>query len=233
MTLSLSLSLSLSQGAFLLKNLLSKDECEELIAHAQKMGCARARVTTHGGRMVEDTEYRSGGRLIWHLKPEHLAKLWDRMKRHFPLPGTEGAPPGSKPYALNERLRFLRYGTGQKFEMHYDGGFRRGPGDESHMTWIVYLQAPKEGGHTQFFNGCATEVVASIAPTPGTAILFFHKRHPWSPLHSGQRVGSGVKWAIRSDVMYREVVEAEEEQKGSVSGYSTPPRKSSSVQARD
>lgn len=189
------------------------------------MGLVKARITTYDGKMVEDSEYRSGGRLIWHLKPKHLAKLWDRMKAHFPLPGTEGSPSNLKPYGLNERLRFLRYSTGQKFEMHYDGGFRRRRGDESYMTFIVYLQAPKEGGHTQFFDGIAANVVASIAPTPGTALLFFHKQHPWSPLHSGQRVGSGVKWAIRSDVMYRLTPELSSEAKRRSQKFSLSPHK--------
>ena len=50
-----------------------------------------------------------------------------------------------------------------------------------------------EGGETNFLD-----LGESVAPAPGRALLF---QHPI--LHEGSEVTSGIKYAIRSDIMYR------------------------------
>ena len=91
---------------------------------------------------------------------------------------------------LNERLRFYRYGPGQRFAPHTDGCHRRPNGEESLLTLMVYLSAVAAGGETRF------ETVA-IAPAPGLALVFDHDL-----LHEGAAVVEGQKYVLRTDVMY-------------------------------
>jgi predicted 2-oxoglutarate/Fe(II)-dependent dioxygenase YbiX len=93
----------------------------------------------------------------------------------------------------NERLRCYRYLPGQYFAPHFDGHFRRDDGDESLLTLMVYLNACEGGGHTVF-----TDLELEVKPTTGMAVLFNHRL-----LHEGAKVTAGVKYAVRSDVMYR------------------------------
>jgi hypothetical protein len=56
-----------------------------------------------------------------------------------------------KAVGLNERLRFLRYHQGQYFGIHRDNSYTRdasfGPraGEESHLTFLLYLNDKMEG----------------------------------------------------------------------------------------
>jgi hypothetical protein len=58
---------------------------------------------------------------------------------------------------------------------------------------MVYLNDGFEGGGTTFLD--LDEVVE---PAPGMALLF---QHPI--LHEGPEVTSGIKYVVRSDIMYR------------------------------
>jgi len=77
---------------------------------------------------------------------------------------------------------------------------------------MCYLNDSFEGGCTNFVdekqklykdeNGkyCAEEenILCGIKPESGMAIVFNHQR-----LHEGQKLGSGVKYILRTDIMYR------------------------------
>ena len=91
---------------------------------------------------------------------------------------------------MNERLRFYRYGPGQRFAPHTDGCVRRANGEESLLTFMIYLNGDVQGGETHFEN-------ASITPRPGLALVFDHYL-----LHEGGLVLAGHKYVLRSDVMY-------------------------------
>jgi hypothetical protein len=58
---------------------------------------------------------------------------------------------------------------------------------------MIYLNEVEDGGQTTFL-----ELGAAIEPKPGRALLF---QHP--VLHEGSEVRAGVKYAIRSDIMFR------------------------------
>ena len=64
---------------------------------------------------------------------------------------------------------------------------------EGLLTFIVYLNDGFQGGDTAFLDD---DVVAH--PKPGRALLFQHQI-----LHEGCQVLAGVKYVLRTDVMYR------------------------------
>jgi predicted 2-oxoglutarate/Fe(II)-dependent dioxygenase YbiX len=93
----------------------------------------------------------------------------------------------------NERLRCYRYQPGQYFAPHFDGAFVRSRGERSLLTFMVYLNAVEGGGATRF-----PDHEVAFTPRPGAALLFNHML-----LHEGAPVTAGVKYAVRSDVMFR------------------------------
>ena len=74
-----------------------------------------------------------------------------------------------------------------------DGAYIRTAQERSLLTLIVYLNEDFAGGRTAFLD---FELQAT--PKTGTALVFQHLL-----LHEGCMVHSGVKYAMRSDVMYR------------------------------
>ena len=101
--------------------------------------------------------------------------------------------------SVNERLRFLRYEAGQQFLPHYDGCYARPKGDEvSKITIQIYLNEGAEGGTTRFLDVNDDSVYVDCVPRTGRVLLFEHHL-----LHQGSEVLSGLKYTMRSDIMYR------------------------------
>ena len=98
---------------------------------------------------------------------------------------------------LNERLRFLRYDPGQKFEPHMDGVYRREDGSEtSYVTVQLYLNEGFEGGSTTFLGSTDDDRLECV-PKTGRVLIFEHRL-----LHEGSALIKGRKYAVRTDVMY-------------------------------
>lgn len=94
---------------------------------------------------------------------------------------------------LNERLRFYRYSPGQRFAEHMDHWHRPAPNRITLHTVLVYFNDDFEGGETRFTE----PIEQTIEPEPGLVAIFQHKvRHEGCPVHSG------VKYAMRTDVIF-------------------------------
>lgn len=164
---------------------LSNAECENLIDLAEEKGFTDAPITTLRG-FVMRPDIRNNTRIMYD---DHalVAELWNRIQNEIPDTQNEWEAIG-----LNERLRFYRYEAGQAFRWHYDGSFRRSSNEESLLTFMVYLNQDCIGGATEFDGGLA------VQPRTGMGILFLHH-----VLHQGAEISSGLKYVLRSDVMYR------------------------------
>lgn len=159
---------------------LSAARCAELIAWSEAQGYEEARLAD--GSRKEDV--RNNDRLI--LDDPELAQRWfERVRKAIPKDRD------SYSVGLNERFRFYRYRPGQRFRHHTDGSFVRENGDFSRFTLLVYLNEDFEGGHTRFTR-------THIAPSTGRALLFLHRIE-----HAGEAVTDGVKFVLRTDVMFR------------------------------
>jgi prolyl 4-hydroxylase len=99
--------------------------------------------------------------------------------------------------SLNERLRFLRYAPGQKFERHYDGWYSRKNGERSFITFQLYLNEDFSGGETTFFLDDEGLNKLPVVPKTGSVLLFQH-----DIMHEGSKLVKGTKYVIRSDIMY-------------------------------
>lgn len=173
----------LDRGIFTISNVLTADECREMIAFAERRGFDEAPINTFDGPQL-DKELRNNDRAI--VDDFDMARrIWSRVRKFIPRRRL-GAPVRG----LNERFRFYRYTPGQRFSWHFDGSFVRTNGEESQLTFMIYLNEGYEGGETRF-------EVLTVAGKLGMALLFEHEF-----MHEGAEVTRGVKYVLRSDVMY-------------------------------
>ncbi|HEX2691488.1 MAG TPA: 2OG-Fe(II) oxygenase [Kofleriaceae bacterium] len=172
---------------FTLADVLRPDECMDMIARVEQLGFEDAPITTlRGFEMRPDV--RNNKRVM--LDDTGLAaELFGRLG---------GAIPprlfGRRAVGVNERFRCYRYEPEQRFAPHYDGAYTRSPVERSELTLMVYLNDEFTGGRTAFHD-----FDVEVAPRTGIALLFQHRL-----LHEGCIVRSGVKYVLRSDVMYAE-----------------------------
>jgi predicted 2-oxoglutarate/Fe(II)-dependent dioxygenase YbiX len=171
-----------SERVFSVPGLLSSDECAALIELAEQRGFDAASVRTVAGPQVM-RNVRNNERAQFEA-PSWIALLWERLAA-LPLPhlGGEAA------VGLPKELRFYKYSPGQRFKMHKDGPWSEG-GMTSRLTLLVYLSHGFEGGETDFRE-------FKVVPQQGCGLVFIHDT--W---HEGAEVGRGMKYVLRSDVMY-------------------------------
>lgn len=169
-----------------LPGVLTPHECRDLVARIEAAGCVPAPITTRAG-FVMRPDIRNNTRVV--IDDQALADdLFARIAAEVPpvISGCEAT-------CANERFRCYRYAKGQRFAPHYDGAFVRNAVERSRLTFMIYLNDDFEGGTTNF-----VDLDRCIEPRTGTALLFQHRL-----LHEGSEVTSGVKYVLRSDVMYR------------------------------
>lgn len=172
---------------FTIDGILDPAACAALIARIDALGPTAAPITTARGFEMR-SDIRNNTRVIFD-DAAFAAALFDRIAPDLPTLF------GMKPVGANERFRCYRYEAGQRFAPHYDGAFVRDDEERSELTFMVYLNEGFGGGETKFYS-FDTDVV--IEPKPGRALLFQHRL-----LHEGSEVTRGVKYVLRSDVMYR------------------------------
>lgn len=172
--------------AWTVPDVLGRDECRALIARIEGLGCVPAPITTGAG-FVMRPDIRNNTRVV--IDDAALAgDLFRRIAAQVPA-----VLAGCDVVSANERLRCYRYERGQRFAPHYDGAFVRNAAEMSRLTFMVYLNDDFTGGATNFLD-----LEKCIEPRAGMALLFQHRL-----LHEGAEVTAGVKYVVRSDVMYR------------------------------
>ena len=68
---------------------------------------------------------------------------------------------------------------------------------------LLYLNEEHAGGHTVFYRGgeATPSNAVHVEPKAGSAVVFFHGKHPCSPLHEGAPLEQGAtvpKYVIRN-----------------------------------
>jgi prolyl 4-hydroxylase len=131
--------------------------------------------------------YRDQDRVI-RDDPEIAGELFRRLRSH--LPERMGVLRLAR---LNERLRFYRYRSGQRFEPHMDHWYRPSDREITLHTVLAYFNDDFDGGETAFQE----QLEEVVTPRPGRVAIFQHKIR-----HEGRPVVRGTKYAMRSDVVY-------------------------------
>jgi hypothetical protein len=199
-----------SDTAFLLRNLLSSEECDEITAQAEYFGLQdtgyshRIRVNDRVAVMGEDLGALLFERARAFLEditiPEHGVAL-------------SGIPKGClkglwQPTGLNECFRACRYAPGGFFRAHFDEGFYRSDTHLSLKTFMIYLNDDFEGGATNFYSekqqhytpGHPDNLIYALRPEKGSCVVFNH-----NITHDGGEMKTGFKYILRTEVMYEHV----------------------------
>ena len=211
-------------GAFQLLNVLTLDECRRMIEATERMGYhTDAPVSLpHSFRHMENVN--------WIPHPNIEEGIFNRVRAHLPEYAAHVA--GAPALGINARFRCYRYAAGDYFRPHTDGSW---PGSRaidgelrvdafgdrwSQFTFLILLSDEYEGGST-VFHGCSAppsdggeaEVVRVRTPV-GAALCFPHGGHPLHCLHAGEEVTAGLKYMVRTEILYERTPEAEALQAG-------------------
>jgi predicted 2-oxoglutarate/Fe(II)-dependent dioxygenase YbiX len=188
------------------KNFLSRQECDELTQHSEKLGYGEGVI--NGSLVMSDV--RNNKRTVW-TDTKFCEQIWNRAKHCVPKFATQlkmQQANGEDFYSVGcyEDMRFYRYDACEKFEPHFDGIRRKKNGDKSFLTCIIYLNDVNEGGRTNFYdyNGQQMVPLYSVKPTTGTCLFFVHTG--MFNLHEGEMIPENSterKYVLRTDVMYR------------------------------
>jgi predicted 2-oxoglutarate/Fe(II)-dependent dioxygenase YbiX len=201
-----------------LSNILTKQECADLIQTSEASGYEPAKVNTGIGEVLM-TDVRNNDRCIID-SPITMEFIWQRLVTvcgdDANLMQASFAGRDLHAVGLNERMRILRYDSGTYFAPHNDGSYqRRRDADErqreySCVTFQLYLNEGFTGGATRLLN-CRDESEGyDVVPEAGSVLLFQHNVY-----HEGALLEEGRKYCLRTDVMYT--------QKGSGHEYATYP----------
>jgi hypothetical protein len=174
-------------------SLLSEAECAVLLSAHADAEWLPATINSAAGRVVE-TRVRDSRTAIVR-DPELAALLYARALPHLPARMRDqmgGRPRQVRPFGLYQPLRIYRYEIGEHFGLHHDQSYQDPGGRRSLLTFMVYLNEGFSGGETSF-----PEQGQVITPRTGMALLFQHML-----LHAGERVTSGTKYALRTDVLF-------------------------------
>jgi prolyl 4-hydroxylase len=169
-------------------DLLSADECEELIALAGARLSRSETVETSTGASEVNEARTSEGMFFLPAEFPVCARLEARIARLLDWPLENG-----------EGLQILRYRPGAEYKPHYDYFDPAEPGTPAILrrggqrvgSIVCYLNTPAAGGATVF-----PDVGLEVAPVRGNAVFFSYDRpHPATrSLHGSAPVAAGEKW---------------------------------------
>ncbi|ORY52358.1 hypothetical protein BCR33DRAFT_655362 [Rhizoclosmatium globosum] len=210
---------------FVIQNLLSLDECRQILTAAESVGF------TPDEPVVDTANNRSilAHNVIWLTDPKLTKIIEDRARPHLPptMPddGDTLALNSANPRVLegiNPRWRIYRYVPGAIYRPHIDGGWPKSEYDVetetytfdasggttwSRLTFLIYLNEGFKGGETTYFVPSKDAVgvmdAKSVVPRAGCAMVFPHGSVKGNLLHEGSGVLEGVKYIARTDVLYR------------------------------
>jgi predicted 2-oxoglutarate/Fe(II)-dependent dioxygenase YbiX len=185
----------LNDYVFTVDEFLTEKQCDKFIRISEEFGFEDALVSSPKGQVLHK-DLRNNERVMF--ENEKIAKwLWKRA-RHFVPREYEGRPA----IGVNEMLRFYRYDPGQQFDWHQDFPFERDNGEQSYLTFMIYLNDDFDGGETSFEDSYSEESFDEfkVVPQKGMALFFEHAIH-----HKGEPVTRGRKYVLRTDVMYGSV----------------------------
>lgn len=163
-----------------LGNVLSDEECEELIGLA-KDNMQRSKI----GATREVNELRtSSSMFLQESENEIVARVGKRVSSimNIPIEHAEG-------------IQILKYTPGQEYKAHYDffSSTSKAANNNRISTLVMYLNDVEEGGETFF-----PKLDFSVSPKKGTAVYFeyFYSDNNLNELtlHGGAPVVTGEKW---------------------------------------
>lgn len=193
------------EGVIFLKNLLSPEECLNLIQATNEIGYIAA--DGFDKKVRSNTRCRT-------IDHEMSSIIFDRLSEHLPKTLIiDGLRWNISRFLDN--WRYCKYVEGQHFSPHYDGSKKFGTYEMSIFTVNIYLNDGFDGGGTRFYMDCeenacennfdvAGEITHIIQPKMGSALVFNHCNKGY--LHDGETfiptANVQAKYIMRADLVY-------------------------------
>ena len=177
-----------------LEDLLTPEECDQLIAYAKKKGMKESDVLSYGAETdtVVDTKSRRS-KTAWISDNEHSLA----MKVALISEKLTGLPRNTQ-----EMLQVAYYEPGGKFNDHYDACSEKNKdycdkmnryAGQRRSTLLIYLNDNFTGGETVF-----PKINVTVKPKKGKGILFWNTTPEEiiisESMHRGNPVEGGEKW---------------------------------------
>lgn len=175
---------TLQKEIYLIEDFLTSGDCQSLIAYSEECGYEEAKVNLDGKQVLMAT-VRNNERLL-DSNSARAEGYWDHLRMFHPRELGNAQAIG-----LNELFRFYKYTNKQRFKKHRDGSYVRNDQEFSAYTFMIYLNDDYSGGETAFAD-------LTVQPKQGTALIFRHELK-----HEGKPIIDGIKYVLRSDIMYR------------------------------
>ena len=166
-------------------NVLTKEECDNLIGYTESLGYQFATVNNGDGTHEAKPNLRNNARV--NIEDTDFAQRIFNVIKPF-VPQKIG---DDNVLSVDDTFRCYRYYPNEYFGWHVDGSTRKN-GNRSKYTVLIYLNDSYEGGETEFEH-------AKVKGKQGSVVIFPHKL-----MHQGAMVTKGIKYAIRSDLMYED-----------------------------
>ena len=208
----------LAENLFTACNFFSSEECKSWINYCNTIGFAEIKANA-----TYETARRYHGR-IQVRAADAAASIFQRL-----LPFLPADLDGCAPVGCNPDIRLYRYTPGQSFGKHVDGSTEDHEGrGVTKFTVLIYLTGVNEnnafredpsaaqsllrGGETIFY-ALSTSILkgkSAKQPTeklllsvrPQTGMLLAHAHGDRCLTHEGAPVISGIKYVLRTDVVY-------------------------------
>ncbi|KAJ7312922.1 hypothetical protein DFH08DRAFT_791180 [Mycena albidolilacea] len=201
-------------GAFIINDVFEPSECQALIDAAEAVGMHPDEPTAGSATQLASVLAHN---FIWLADADFIAAMYARVVALLPQTVHGGAVKG-----INRRFRLYRYRPGALYRPHIDGAWPASALDEaestgpsyvydsdptvySRLTFLIYLNDGFDGGCTTFFLPSAEHGILEarpVKPRTGTVCVFPHGAARGSLLHEGSGVTEGVKYVIRTEVLY-------------------------------
>jgi hypothetical protein len=215
--------------ALVIDNLFTQEDCAKLLSFAPTTEPWPGAVVEE---VITDKSFRNCGR-ITHEDPElcswiltkvrpylqeintidaHMHKRLRRARVRHPQLQVELGQGGTATVSRLRELRFLRYGPGHFFKRHGDGTHISDDEKEiSYYTMQIYLNGDSttpRGGATRFWpnprlrkgSQAGEDSYVDVEPRMGRILVF----EQGDLIHSGEEVTAGIKYNIRTDILYLE-----------------------------
>ena len=200
-------------GGFQLLNVLTETETRKLIDISEMLGY------DEDSPVSLPHEVRHNENFNWVVSKVVDQTIWERSKHLITEEFQNQTAKG-----INARFRFYKYKKGDFFKPHTDGAW---PGSRvidgqlianayprlySQYTYLILLSDEFEGGNTQFYVSKDTPNkparnpvnanIVNIRIPRGGVLCFPHGQHPLHCLHSSEEITKGVKYIIRTDILF-------------------------------
>lgn len=183
----------------LLRSTLTAEECKGIIEVSERVGyqpakdyCFMYRDRWNDRFMSDDPEL---SQFVWERVKAYVPNRIEAFDRQWELDG------------LNTRFRFCKYigGQGHYFGPHTDGVYRVDNDHTSILTCMLYLNGKEdfEGGLTNFIEYKTHKLNFSVQPEPGLCVIF--RQMDLRCYHEGTEVTQGLKYILRTDIMFHAV----------------------------